>query len=57
MKTSELLAYVYDLADHTEGSKGEELDVKGTKVADAAQDLLTTAEVSLKVHCTKTLAF
>ncbi|XP_073958597.1 uncharacterized protein [Choristoneura fumiferana] len=47
LKTSELLANVYDLADQTQGSKGEELDAKGTKVADAAQDLLTTAEITV----------
>ncbi|XP_063370070.1 talin-1-like [Cydia amplana] len=45
-KTSELLERVYDLAQSVEGQVAADLDDQGSRLADAAQNLLTTAEIT-----------
>ncbi|XP_048000507.1 talin-2-like isoform X2 [Leguminivora glycinivorella] len=45
-KTSELLEKVYDLAQNIEGQVAADLDDQGSRLADAAQNLLTTAEIT-----------
>ncbi|XP_061724426.1 talin-1-like isoform X1 [Cydia pomonella] len=45
-KTSELLERVYDLAQSVEGEAAADLDDQGSRLADAAQNLLTTAEIT-----------
>ncbi|CAG5023074.1 unnamed protein product [Parnassius apollo] len=58
-KASVLLSQVYQLAESTGGEEGAELDKNGAKVVDAAQSLLTTAEIIASTiddpHCQATL--
>ncbi|CAK1595339.1 unnamed protein product [Parnassius mnemosyne] len=58
-KASVLLSQVYQLAESTGGEEGAELDRNGAKVVDAAQSLLTTAEITASTiedpHCQATL--
>lgn len=50
-KASQLLANVQQVAVQLDGDVGQDLDCRGAKVADAAQSLLTTAQVMTDLLC------